>query len=107
VRLVRRKPKADPWGVYDALPAPIRAVLQEGPAQWDGGVLAARYRRWRGEYGEAAAVRLTVSVISLWNVLEIQRARPWQPPEWGRRKPLPSPHLAARATMQTSGRPLL
>ena len=35
VRLVRRRPKADPWNVYDALPAPIRAALQEGPEELD------------------------------------------------------------------------
>ena len=34
VRLVKRRdlPKADRWEVYDALPAAIRAVLQEGAA---------------------------------------------------------------------------
>ena len=32
IRLVRRAPKADRWQVYDALPAPIRAALQEARA---------------------------------------------------------------------------
>jgi Family of unknown function (DUF6525) len=35
VRLVRRARKADPCAIYDALPPPIRAALQEGPAQWN------------------------------------------------------------------------
>jgi hypothetical protein len=111
VRLVRRKSKADPWTVYDALPAPIRAVLQEGPAELCP--LAARrtLRRLRrlddiDEGGpDASAIASTVFILERahkWNIL---RASDWQPPGRGRRKPLPSPHILARATMQSSGRP--
>ena len=89
---------------YDALPPPIRAALQEGPVVWDPGIIQARYRRWKRIFGEAEAIDLAVSMIGGWHAQEILAARPWQPPEHGRRLPLPSPHILARATMQTSGR---
>jgi hypothetical protein len=102
--LTKRRPVRNLWDIYDALPLPIRAALQEGPVMWNAAVLAARYRRWRREIGDAEAIRETISIIALWNHLEIRQAQPWQPPGWGRRKPKPSPHSAAAATMQTSRR---
>jgi hypothetical protein len=105
-RIVRRPPpKRDPWEIYDRLPPAIRAALQEGPQVWNVAVLAARYRKERRESGEARAIAHIVWLINLWNRLEIYRAQPWQEPGWGRRKPKPSPHLLANATLQTSGRP--
>jgi hypothetical protein len=116
VRLVRRLPKADPWDVYDALPAAIRAVLQEGPVELCP--LAARtslrrfhrFNRFCANDADAAtdaytdAVSDTVFVLERAHKLNILRAEDWQPPGHSRRNPLPSPHLLARATMQTSGR---
>jgi len=113
VRLVRRLSKADRWEVYDALPAAIRAVLQEGPV--DLCPLSARrtLRRLRRlndiDKGatDATAIASTVLIFERarrWNIL---RAEDWQPPGHGRRKPVPSPHLLAQATMQTSGRAAL
>ena len=92
------------WDIYDALPLPIRAALQEGPALWDAGIINARYRRWKRQFGEAEAVAIAVSVVGIWHAQEIRRAQPWQPPGHGRRAALPSPHILARTTMQTSGR---
>lgn len=53
------------WDIFDALPLPIRAALQEGPATWDVVVLAARYRRWRRAFNEAEAITLTIEVIEV------------------------------------------
>jgi Family of unknown function (DUF6525) len=100
----KRRRVRSPWDIYDALPVPIRAALQEGPVQWNVGIIAARYRRWRREEGETEAIVHSVWIINRWNLTEIWQARPWQPPGWGRRKPKPSPHIAAKATMQTGGR---
>jgi hypothetical protein len=92
------------WDIYDALPQPIRAALQEGPVLWSAGIIDARYRRWKRQFGDADAVAFAVSVIGMWHAQDIRAAQPWQPPGHGRRRPLPSPHIRARATMQTSGR---
>ena len=92
------------WDIYDALPLPIRATLQEGPVLWDAGIIDARYRRWKRQFGERAAIAAAVSVVGIWHAQDIRRAQPWQPPGHGRRAPLPSPHILASATMQTSGR---
>jgi hypothetical protein len=95
-------PKADPWEVYDELPAPIRAVLQEGPS--DLCPLSARrgLRRWLrfnrhcADDGDTAtdvyaeSVADTVKGLQKAHRLEIISAEPWQPPGWGKRKPLPS-----------------
>lgn len=104
-RLVRRWPKADPWAVYDDLPAPIRAVLQEGPVQLCPIRVLAELRRCR-RYGfdETEAAARVASLLASAHLRNIARAEPWQPPSHGRRKPLPSPHMLARASMQTSGR---
>lgn len=91
------------WEIYDVLPPPIRAALQEGPVVWNAAIISARYRRWKRQIGDAEAIDRAVSMIGGWHSQEILAARPWQPPGHGRR-PLPSPHILARATMQTSGR---
>jgi hypothetical protein len=103
-RRTKRRRVRSTWDIYDALPLPIRAALQEGPSQWNAAVVAARYRKWRREDGEADAIVSAIFLINRWNLMEICQAGPWQPPGWGRRKPKPSPHIAANATMQTSGR---
>ncbi len=105
VRIVRRQPRRDPWEIYDSLPPAIRAALQEGPQVWDAAVIAARYRKCRREWGDAEAIVHIVFLINLWNRREIYSAQPWQETGWGKRKPKPSPHRLANATMQTSGRP--
>ena len=92
------------WDIYDALPLPIRAALQEGPVLWDAGIINARYRRWKRQLSEREAIAAAVSVVGIWHAQDIRRAQPWQPPGHGRRAPLPSPHILASATMQTSGR---
>lgn len=105
IRLVRRMPKANPWDVYDELPPPIRAALQEGPEKLNplwARLCLRRFRR-RGE-DEAAAALAVVRDIGWIHRHEIAKAAPWQPPGHGRRRPLPSPHILAGASMQMSGR---
>ena len=104
VRIVRQPPKRDPWQIYDRLPPAIRAALQEGPTSWDAAVIAARYRKKCRGSDEAEAINHIVWLINFWNKLDIQQARAWQETGWGRRKPKPSPHSLADASMQTSGR---
>ena len=105
IRLVRRMPKADPWDVYDALPAPIRAALQEGPEALNPLWARSCLRRFRRrDEDEAAAVLAVVGEIGWIHRHDIAKAAPWQPPGHGRRPSLPSPHFLARATMQTSRR---
>jgi hypothetical protein len=99
-RRTKRRPVRDPWLIYDGLPVPIRAALQEGPCRFDAATLAFHYRRLRRAFGEAEAVKRTIEEISRWTEMEIQEGRPWK---WPGRK-APSPHVAAGATMQTSGR---
>lgn len=107
VRFTRRKRVRSTWDVYDELPLPIRAALQEGPSQWDVSVLAHRYKAMRRRFSDGEAVRWIMFMISAWNDSDIRDARDWQPPNWGKRKPLPSPHILAQATMQTSGRQMM
>ncbi len=96
VRLVRRKPKADPWAVYDALPEPIRAVLQEGAAQLCPLAARRELRRQRKRRDtEADAIASTVKELAFAHFLHIARPDTWQ---------MPSPHILAHATMQTSRR---
>jgi|SoimicmetaTmtLAB_FD_contig_31_8164978_length_752_multi_2_in_0_out_0_2 hypothetical protein len=104
VRLVRRAPKADPWQVYDRLPAPIRA-LQEGPVELDPRWALSSLRHFRRlREDEPSAIWWVVKNIGWAHHRTITMAAPWQPPGHGRRKPLPSPHILAGATMQTSRR---
>jgi hypothetical protein len=95
---------------YDELPPALRAALQEGPQPWDCGVIAHRLARALREPNRTRAQveAYWVALIGLWHQEAIDEAQPWQP---GRRlapkgkKPIPSPHLLAGATMQLSGRP--
>ena len=72
--------------------------------RWNAAIVAARYRRWKRQFGEAEAIATAVDFVDGWNAQEVLRAQPWQPPGHGRSAPLPSPHILAYATMQTSGR---
>jgi hypothetical protein len=86
------------------LPAPIQAALQEGAGQISSLWARARLRKLRREgFDEAEAVAMVVRLIGWSHLDNINRAEDWQPPGHGRRKPLPSPHMLANATMQTSG----
>ena len=57
------------WDIYDKLPAPIRAALQEGPARWDASVIASRYRKWRLKLGDPTAIQEAIFTIDLWHRL--------------------------------------
>jgi hypothetical protein len=70
---------------------------------WNAGIIHTRYRRWKLLFGEADAIDVALSVIGCWRVQEIWSAQPWQPAGHGRRRPLPSRQMLARATMQPSG----
>ena len=106
IRLACPSRKADRWQVYDALPPPLRAVLQEGPNEvsslWARSWL--RFEKKRLGHTEADAIERVIFWVGDAHRRAIAKAEPWQPPGHGRRKPLPSPHILAQATMQTSGR---
>jgi hypothetical protein len=105
VRLVKRVPKADPWAVYDSLPAPIRAALQEGPEQLCPlAIFRLLQRDLRRGYSKARAVEHALWAINFEHRRRIFSALPWQPQGHRRHRPLLSPHALANATMQTSGR---
>ena len=91
------------WDIYDALPLPIRAALQEGPAR--GMPVSSTPDIAAGNASSVKPRRsLSPSRSSELACPGNRRAQPWQPPGHGRRAALPSPHILARATMQTSGR---
>lgn len=99
------------WEVYDALPPLTRQALQEGPQSWCAVNVARGIKKLRRQHPAASAEMIDYIVsrmIHRWHLDEIAAARPWQP----KRKsfesvplyPVPSPHIAADATMQLSNR---
>lgn len=103
-RCYRRK--VDAWEVYDALPPAIRAALQEGPQEWDAVWAHTTWRRMNRTWGPEKAIRVVVAALKTAHRQEIEDAAPWQPRRnVPKAKRIPSPHLLANATMQTSGRP--
>lgn len=103
-RYYRRK--TDAWAVYDALPPAIRAALQEGPQEWDAVWAHTMWRRHARVWGPKKAIRVVVAALMTAHQSEIEDALPWQPRRNApKAKRIPSPHLLAKATMQTSGRP--
>lgn len=105
-RVRRTRRQVDPYAVYDALPAPIRAALQEGPQQWDAVWCRTMLRRYAKRLPVAEAIQATAKLISRAHLAEIEQARPWQAKRFVKANRIPSPHMLANATMQTSGRPL-
>jgi hypothetical protein len=83
-----------------------RAALQEGlePLRSLGAPGSLRRNLRTGYYDEAAAVDDVVWGGFGLSISNPSSAEPWQPPEHGRRKPLPSPHVSTKATMHLSGR---
>lgn len=105
-RTRRTARRVDPYEVYDALPAPIRAALQEGPQEWDSVWCRTRLRKYSKLMPKHEAIERVTSMVMRAHLAEIDEARPWQ--EHSRipkAKRTPSPHLLAKATMQMSGRP--
>ena len=99
------------WDTYDNLPPLTRQALQEGPQSWCAVNIARGIKKLRKMHPAASQESLdhiTASMIHRWHLDEIAAARPWQP----KRKsfesvslhPVPSPHIAADATMQLSNR---
>lgn len=105
-RCGRSTRKVDHWEVYDALPAPIRAALQEGPQEWDAVWARARLRHHLRVYPDMErAIGRVVNMLNEAHASEIRDARPWQARQrFVKAKRIPSPHMLANATMQTSGR---
>jgi hypothetical protein len=102
-RTTRRK--TDAYAVYDALPPPIRAALQEGPQEWDAVNVRLRLRQAAKRMPMTEAIKRVVALLNAAHANEIAEARPWQAHvrvTKGNR--VPSPHMLAGATMQTSGR---
>jgi hypothetical protein len=109
-RYTRSKPNTR-WDTYDALPPLTRQALQEGPQQWCDIEVAKHVKRLRKQHPTASTEsidKITASMVRRWHLHEIAAARPWQPQRKPfERKPLypvPSPHIAADATMQLSNR---
>lgn len=109
-RHTRSKPNTR-WDTYDALPPLTRQALQEGPQQWCDIEVAKHVKRLRKQHPTASMQsidQITASMVRRWHLHEIAAARPWQPARKPfERKPLypvPSPHIAADATMQLSNR---
>jgi hypothetical protein len=103
-RVGGRPTKRPDLDVYDALPAEIRAALQEGPQEWSAVGIAHRFRKWCREMGEAEAIAQTVETINRWHEQDISYGRDWWPKHPKRGWMYNSPHFSAHATMQTSGR---
>ena len=82
-----------------------RAAFQEGAVQLNElwGRAALRQLRRRG-VSEPQVIQEVVDWIRRAHLRFILEAEPWQPPGRLRKPPLPSPHILAQATMQTSGR---
>lgn len=109
-RHTRSKPNAR-WDAYDALPPLTRQALQEGPQQWCDIEVAKRIKKLRKQHPEASMEsidRIAASMVQRWHLYEIAEAKPWQPARkpYERKPtyPVPSPHIAADATMQLSNR---
>lgn len=102
-----RASRTDYWAVYDALPAPIRAALQEGPQPWSALWARSQMRDYGKRLTREQAIAAVVRDIHEWHRWEIGDAKPWQPKREPFKKAPPkvaSPHLRAQATMQLSGR---
>ena len=102
-RTRRTTRKIDPYVVYDQLPAPIRAALQEGPQEWDAVWARTRLRQLAKSEPLEQAIQRVVHMINRAHAAEIEDARPWQVSRLKATR-IPSPHMLAQATMQTSRR---
>jgi hypothetical protein len=104
------------WEIYDALPAPIRAELQEGPVNlYPPAFRKMLNKQQRKQVGVANAVADVVADIrethaffiesgaEFWLLTDAKRDLARQRRE-GWTVPALSPHMLANATMQTSGR---
>jgi hypothetical protein len=110
IRTTRHKPNAR-WDAYDKLPPMTRQALQEGPQQWCDLEVAKTIKKLRKMHPTASMEsidRIVAQIVARWHLIEIADAQPWQPERKAfQRKPLypvASPHIAADATMQMSGR---
>ena len=109
-RRTRQKPNAR-WDAYDNLPPLTRRALQEGPQQWCD-IAVKKYlkeiRTLHRKLGPEQIDAFMAARINHWHMEDIAEAHAWQPArkpfERKPRHPVPSPHIAADATMQMSGR---
>jgi hypothetical protein len=109
-RRTRQKPNAR-WDAYDNLPPLTRRALQEGPQQWCD-IAVKKYLRemqtLHRKLGPKQIDAFMAARITRWHMEDIAEAHAWQPArkpfERKPRHPVPSPHIAADATMQMSGR---
>lgn len=100
-RTRKRRIKTDPWDAFDRLPASVRAAMREGPQQWCPVWVLGQWRRRRRVLGEAGAEAFAAELVEGAHAWEIRHAIPWQPGKRARKGGwVPSPHIAAGATMQ-------
>ena len=104
VRYVKRTPKRSEFDIYDALPAEIRAALQEGACNWSPRGIAHRYCKLRRAEGEVEAITKAVAMVNRMHEQDISYGRAWWPAHPRRGRMYNSPHFNASATMQTSRR---
>jgi hypothetical protein len=109
-RRTRHKPNAR-WDAYDNLPPLTRRALQEGPQQWCDIVVAKRIKQLRKQHpllSMRSIDNIAARMVEGWHMEDIAEAHVWQPArkpfERKPRHPVQSPHIAADATMQMSGR---
>jgi hypothetical protein len=109
-RYTRSKPNAR-WDAYDALPPLTRQALQEGPQQWCDIAVAKTIKQLRKQHpllSMRSIDNIAARMVEGWHMHEIAEAKPWQPTRkpYERKTlyPVPSPHIAADATMQLSNR---
>ena len=90
---------------YDLLPPQVRAVLREGPQQWDCASVLRRIRRQiRDGNPEHVVIQAAIASIKIAHAREIDQGYCWRTRKPGQAwKNVPkSPHVMANATMQMS-----
>jgi len=99
------KPRYTQMEAFDMLPKPIREVLWEGAQEWDCGAILRKYKKFAKEFSEEYAISKMVDIIERWHSYEIREGKCWRNRLPGQRwnEVANSPHVQAKATMQTSG----
>jgi hypothetical protein len=89
-----RPTKRSDLEVYDALPAEIRAALQEGAQECSAHKAASLYKILRRS-DEAKAIASVVRLVEVWNRQDITYGRDWRPAK---------PKRGCRPTLQQARR---
>lgn len=95
-------PRLTEMEAYDLLPRELRDVMKEGPQEWDMSWFYREWKKLKKKEGEAHATERMVIRAKRWTAEECQEGYPWRDRKPGQKweDVAPSPHVAARATMQ-------